>query len=294
MKKLNYQKIDAFTTEFSTGNPAACIYLEKGQTLTDIEMLNIAKEHKGFVSEVVFCTPQKDKEYRLKYYSSECEVDFCGHGTIACIYSLLKGTKDLTHIPQITIYTKHSSLTVYNEIDSLDAVFITAPEPQYLTHDLNISLVSDALKITPQAISREYPIELINAGLKTLIVPISSLNNELSIFPDEYLLKEFCLNHSIDIVLSFTTEVSNSNNKIRTRVFAPKFGYLEDKATGSGNSAFGYYMLKHNMWDGRPISIEQNGEYSAYNIIWLKTLNNRVLFGGRANVRIEGMYFCNN
>jgi predicted PhzF superfamily epimerase YddE/YHI9 len=79
-------------------------------------------------------------------------------------------------------------------------------------------------------------------------------------------------------------------NFVRTRVFAPKFGYLEDKATGSGNSALGYYMLRNNMWDGQPVLIEQNAEPSEYNIVRLKSVDGKVLFGGRATVQIEGKY----
>lgn len=294
MKKLVYKKINAFTAQSSTGNPAACIYLEADQTLTETEMLNIAKEHKGFVSEVVYCAPGSDNTCILKYYSSECEVDFCGHGTIACIYDLLKCNENFMPLSEIMIDTKKGKLTVYNEIESLNAVFITAPDPEYLFHKINVHTVSEALKIMPGTVSCEYPIDLINAGLNTLIVPIVGLDDELAIFPDESVLKTFCLENSIDIVLTFTTDVFDSSNKVRTRVFAPKFGYLEDKATGSGNAAMGCYMLKYNMWDGRPVSIEQNAEQSSFNIVRIKTLKGKVLFGGSATVKIEGRYILNS
>ncbi len=55
MKSYSYYKIDAFTARGSLGNPAACLYLAAGQTLSDPEMLAVAAQHKGFVSEVVFC-----------------------------------------------------------------------------------------------------------------------------------------------------------------------------------------------------------------------------------------------
>jgi predicted PhzF superfamily epimerase YddE/YHI9 len=55
MKSLKYRKIDAFTSGNSLGNPAACIYLDDNQALTESEMLCIAQQHKGFVSEVIYC-----------------------------------------------------------------------------------------------------------------------------------------------------------------------------------------------------------------------------------------------
>jgi len=93
-----------------------------------------------------------------------------------------------------------------------------------------------------------------------------------------------------DVTLTFTTDVADKSNKIRTRVFAPKFGYLEDPATGSGNPAMGYYMLKNQLWDGQPVSIEQNGEKKLFNIVKFKAVDGEVLFGGNAVVKIEGEY----
>lgn len=84
-------------------------------------------------------------------------------------------------------------------------------------------------------------------------------------------------------------------NRLHTRVFAPKYGYLEDPATGSGNSAIGYYLMKNKLWDGTPISIEQGPSVVIPNIVKLNTIVTQhkkiqVLFGGRAMVRIDGAY----
>lgn len=59
---------------------------------------------------------------------SECEVDFCGHGTIACMYSLIKDAPFLLEQKEITVNTsRKGTLSVYNEISTQDAVYITAP-----------------------------------------------------------------------------------------------------------------------------------------------------------------------
>jgi predicted PhzF superfamily epimerase YddE/YHI9 len=86
-------------------------------------------------------------------------------------------------------------------------------------------------------------------------------------------------------------EVKDRNNVAHTRVFAPKFGYLEDPATGSGNSAFGYYMLKNAIWQGSAVSIEQGRMDRAFNIVELIRKDQRILFGGRGTTRIQGEYF---
>ncbi len=67
-------------------------------------MLDIARLHKGFVSEVIYCAQNPDN-ITLTYYSSECEVDFCGDGTIACMYSLIKDRPELKLQKEIHIHT---------------------------------------------------------------------------------------------------------------------------------------------------------------------------------------------
>ncbi|HWT76362.1 MAG TPA: PhzF family phenazine biosynthesis isomerase [Mobilitalea sp.] len=291
MNEYPYHKIDTFTSGKSSGNPAACIYLKDSQSLTEQEMQEIARQHKGFVSEVIYCRNVGRKHYGLAYYSSECEVDFCGHGTIACMYSLIKGTPDLSEEKEIMIHTvKKGAMTVYNKIAEQDAVYITAPVPVYHSCSISREQIAKHLGVEEAQISVQYPIELVNAGLNTLIVPITSLGELTIIYPKEQSLKQFCLENVIDIILIFTMETDQKDCYAHTRVFAPKFGYLEDPATGSGNSAFGYYMKSHSMWGGSPITIEQGGSDITYNSVKLEYTDNRLLFGGSATERIVGKY----
>lgn len=290
MREYGYKKIDAFTSGSSDGNPAACIYLDPGQRLTDQEMQQIAKQHKGSVSEVVYLWQEKEK-LTLAYYSSECEVDFCGHGTIACIYSLIRQNPKLMEKEELMITTvRKGSLKVYNKIASQNAVYITAPDPQYHTLQISNEYIAAKLDMNKSDLSEAYKVEVIDAGLKTLIVPIKTLSKEISVYPQEKVLKHFCMEQGIDIILIFTLSAREPGRAAHTRVFAPKFGYLEDPATGSGNSAFGYYMLKHGLWSGDPIALEQGGDNIEFNEVRLMVQDGKVLFGGAATDRIVGKY----
>jgi PhzF family phenazine biosynthesis protein len=289
MRELQYQKIDAFTDGISSGNPAGVVLLEPHGKLTASEMQQIAKTQKGIVSEVAFCTPIDAGLYSLKYYSSECEVEFCGHATIACMYELIKNNPSLQNIMTVMIKTNKGELPVTNDIRNSDSVFITAPVPEYFTCGLLVKDIAQNLNLPENTIVENQAISIINGGLKTLIVPISSLREIVKIQPDQMRLRDFCIHSDIDIVLVFCLEVSNMVNRFRTRVFAPKFGYLEDPATGSGNAAFGYYLLKNKIWDGALLSLEQGPSLAHPNIVKLKTVitdgNQRVLFGGNATVK---------
>ncbi len=293
MSCFRFKKIDAFTGGLSSGNPAACVYLEDISDITPAQMQQIARELKGYVNEVVYVFTDKDS-YLLKYYSSECEVYFCGHGTIAAMYDLIINEPLLIMQEKIRIKVKQEYLDVINDIPKNDCVYISAPQPAYQKTALSIGDVSEALEMSPSEIDNRHKISLVNAGLNTLIVPIHKLRECINIDPQEIKLRDFCLNHDIDIILVYTQETSNKASDYRTRVFAPKFGYLEDPATGSGNSAFGYYLLEENQWDGQNLVIEQNASYDNPNLVKLGTLIKQgkinVLFGGGAQVRVDGKY----
>jgi PhzF family phenazine biosynthesis protein len=290
MKQLRYKKIDAFTSGESLGNPAACLFTGK-EELSDSEMLSIAKQHEGFGAEVIFCSDSETADCKLTYYSSECEVAFCGHGTIATMYEMISGDEKLRSQKELVIDTnKKGRLTVYNRISDEDAVYITAPQAQYLTVPVSVEEIARAMNLPTDAISTSLPVDFIDAGLKTLIVPLKGYRLEISLLPEEKKLKQFCLDNGIDIVLMFTRETGQAGFIAHTRVFAPKFGYLEDPATGSGNSAFGNYMLKNGLWDGSPIAIEQGGNDRIFNTVKLTTRDKKVLFGGRATLRIDGVF----
>ncbi|MBN1185413.1 MAG: PhzF family phenazine biosynthesis protein [Bacteroidales bacterium] len=295
MKEFDFKKIDAFASGKSSGNPAGYINLKNEKDITAGEMLQIAKELKGFVSEVGYVHKSGDQQFDLKFYSSEREVDFCGHATIAIMYDLLKTDVKLRQLDWVQIGTNRGVLKVENRIDSEDAVFIFSPEPFEKSELPDTDELALNLKIKPNEIDNKFPISIINAGLTTLLVPIKSLQSILNISPDLEVLKDFCLRSGVDIIEVFTLDVANKSSNFRTRVFAPTFGYIEDPATGSGNSAFGYYLIKNNLWKGDTIIIEQNGLMDNFNIVKLQKQidakgNNRVLFGGGAVTRIHGKY----
>jgi PhzF family phenazine biosynthesis protein len=295
MKIFQFKKIDAFATTISDGNPAGFIRLKSFSEITNSEMLQIAKELKGYVNEVGYVAQTSETSFSLKFFSSECEVDFCGHATIAIMYDLIKNDNKLRQFETVDILTNRGKLFVKNRLLNEDAVYIMSPIPHYTTINLEINNICKPLKIEPSSILQEEPISIINAGLTTLIIPIKSIDELLEISPDLEELKMFCIESNIDIIEVYTRNVIDINNNYRVRVFAPRFGYLEDPATGSGNSAFGYYLIQNNAFNREMITIEQNGNRNKFNIIKLRkeidTENNiRVLFGGSAITRMDGNY----
>lgn len=82
---LYYYQIDAFTTEVFGGNPAAVIVLEAWPH--DALLTAIAAEHN--LSETAFIVPGAER-HELRWFTPSCEVELCGHGTLASAYVLLE------------------------------------------------------------------------------------------------------------------------------------------------------------------------------------------------------------
>ena len=293
MKKLNFKKIDAFTKGAAQGNPAGYVLMDRSDTLNEKEMQKLARELKGFVNEVGFVSRQ-DKEFELKFFSSECEVAFCGHATIAIMYDLISTNSELSREKELKIKVKGGILSVFNHLLEEDAVYIMAPEPKYLERQIIWDEIAQALQTDISSFDREKPFQLIDGGLRTLIVPMASFDACVGLHPHQEKLRQFCINKDFDIIHVFTEDVSLPQSGYRTRVFAPKYGYLEDPATGSGNSAFCYYLFQNKMWKG-DFAIEQGTSVDNPNIVMMKRYETerteKVLFGGCAATRIAGNYF---
>jgi PhzF family phenazine biosynthesis protein len=75
---MNVQRLAAFSDGDTGGNPAGVVIVE--QLPTAPEMQRVAAEV-GF-SETAFAAPEGDR-WRVRYYSPQSEVPFCGHATIA-------------------------------------------------------------------------------------------------------------------------------------------------------------------------------------------------------------------
>lgn len=76
--------VDAFTDKLFSGNPAAICIMDNW--LDDEMMLNITKENN--LSETAFAV-KKDKNYQLRWFTPDGEIDLCGHATLACAYVIM-------------------------------------------------------------------------------------------------------------------------------------------------------------------------------------------------------------
>jgi len=86
---IPYYRVHAFTDEMEGGNPAGVCLLENW--LSDERMQQIAWQNA--LSETAFLVGGNG-HYHLRWFTPGCEVDLCGHATLASTFVLARHTED--------------------------------------------------------------------------------------------------------------------------------------------------------------------------------------------------------
>ena len=133
--KLDVFYIDAFTNNIFSGNPAAVIFTDLDNSKL---MQKIAAENN--LSETAFI--DLDKGF-IRWFSPTCEVNLCGHATLASAYAYFNILKNDN--PSITLNSASGELKVNNKNDYLELDF---PKDNFNKVDL-IDLVKEATGVKP-------------------------------------------------------------------------------------------------------------------------------------------------
>ena len=81
--KVPIYQVNAFTNRFNGGNPAGVCLLDGW--LAERSLHEIAIEN-GF-SETAFVVKNEEKGYyEIRWFSPGCEIDLCGHATLASAF----------------------------------------------------------------------------------------------------------------------------------------------------------------------------------------------------------------
>jgi predicted PhzF superfamily epimerase YddE/YHI9 len=254
--------VDAFTDRPFAGNPAAVCPLE---TWPEDDLLRaIAAENN--LSETAYFVAESD-HFRLRWFTPQCEVNLCGHATLASAFvllNILEPQRELVHFK-----TRSGPLTVRRDGDMFAMDFPALPPWKCALppHELIVGLGAGTSFI---------PLSVVQ--LKDNYFVIYQSEEEVrSLRPDFRELEKL---HPAGVAVT----APGKNVDFVSRYFAPSYGIPEDPVTGSTHCSLTPYWaerLGKNKLHARQVS-ERGGE------LWCELAGDRVVIQGNAVLTLQG------
>lgn len=258
--KLNYLKLDVFTTAGLQGNPLVVVL--KADGLLDNQMQAIAREFN--LSETAFLTRPRLERHTagVRIFTPELELPFAGHPTIGA--AVVLGLQE--RMSAIRIEESIGLITcVIQPVDkrTAEARFALPKLPVEVDKAPDKAKIAMALGIDLEDIGcGKFEPAVYSAGLTFYLVPV---RNELVLkklkLERRGWSETFPLGHGS--VYAFTETPEEPNNDFAARMFSPGMGVSEDPGTGSAAAAligliakcagFGEGQRDFNIRQGREI-----------------------------------------
>ncbi|MFO7886765.1 MAG: PhzF family phenazine biosynthesis protein [Eubacteriales bacterium] len=282
---MKHAHLKAFTYKGRGGNSAGVVLIK--DNLTDKQMQKKATEV-GF-SETAFVKKINGNKFNIRFFTPKCEVDLCGHATIASFYYLAINNLIEPHDGKWSGLqtTKAGNLNVeVNYINNkIDMVCMQQNQPEEYGEVLDFKDIALSLNTSEDSIGLEdYKINprIISTGLKDILIPIKSREILNNIKPDfEKITHISLLNQAVGFHLYTLDE-----GKIYTRNFAPGVGINEECATGTSNGALIYLLSIEGITDEADIiQGEAMGETSMIYSKVVHLMNKYIIkVGGKATL----------
>ena len=228
-------RLAAFTTDPKGGNPAG-VWI--GDELPpEADMQRIAADV-GF-SETAFLAPAESAGWKVRYFSPEAEVPFCGHATIASGVALGERFGEATY----SFSTPSGRVLVrvgHQRGDTRLTATLVSVTPQSRPADLGlVAAVLDALRWDAGDLDEKLPPAMAYAGAWHLVIAVSTRERLARLDYDFKRLRRLMEEHDLttcQLIWREDTATFHARNPF------PVGGVVEDPATGAAAAALGGYL----------------------------------------------------
>ncbi len=261
MLTIPIYQVDAFSDKLFGGNPAAICPLK--EWLPAPQMQKIAAENN--LAETAFFIPL-GKDFELRWFTPESEVDLCGHATLATahiLFTQLNFEGDTIHFHTL----KAGTLTVSRKNDLYTLNFPSrAPQSCEVPEGLI------------EALGGKKPIEILRS--RDYFIVYETEADILALEPN------FAALSRIES-LGFVVTAPGDNSDFVSRFFAPSAGIDEDPVTGSSHcNLIPYWADRLGKFKLHAYQVSaRRGE------LWCEHKGDRVLMSGKAVTFLIGAIY---
>jgi len=241
-------RVNAFTETPFKGNPAGVVPNADG--LSESLMQAIAAEVNDISETVFICRPEvENADIKLRYFTSTTEVDLCGHATISALFTLfwtgaITGDSETKTVrAQTKVGVLELGLTFNNGELSWASMEQLHPEvaPAPGAH-----LAAGILGLPQEAIAMSPGIGCCSTGLWACFVPLTDVSQLARIQIKRDRIEDLWAdNPDFTGIYPFAFVDPGTT---QGRFFSPpKFGIVEDPATGTACGALGGYLIANHL-----------------------------------------------
>jgi PhzF family phenazine biosynthesis protein len=236
---MDILRIAAFSYNNTGGNPAGVVLCE--QLPDDDAMLKTAA--KVGYSETAFLTPT-DSGWRVRYFSPEREVPFCGHATIASGAAL--GEHSGAGEYRLMLNDGEISINVEAYKSSYS---VALQSPQTWSQKAEQGLVDtllDLFHLSKADLNGDFPVRIAFAGARHLIIVLNDRDRLAKMDYDFDAVKSIMLEQDL---ITISLLYNESDKLFHSRNAFAYGGVVEDPATGAAAAALAGY-LRDIGWQG--------------------------------------------
>jgi PhzF family phenazine biosynthesis protein len=245
---MNVLKIAAFSDGAAGGNPAGVVLVDVFPG--DADMQRIAAEV-GF-SETVFAVPA-DRGWRVRYFSPEAEVPFCGHATIALGAALAISRGD----GAFALSLNAADITVEGRRSEGNAVWAALQSLPTRSMPATPQLISDVLALFGYAVDDldlALPPARIHAGADHLVLALKTRAGLASMAYDLEAGRALMKREGLVTILLLHAQ---TKQLFQARNAFAYGGVYEDPATGAATAALAGYLRDIGWPHGGVIDVVQ-------------------------------------
>lgn len=264
MRKYEFFQLDVFTNRRFEGNPLA-VFPDGVEDLSTDEMQKIALEMN--LSETVFVLPSDKALRRLRIFTPKQELPLAGHpvvGTWNLLATLGVVPPTENGIAEIEQELNLGVLPVEIEFRDGNPFQVTMTQGKFEPgaiisdeRDLSKLVQGLGLDFSDLNLKEGLPVQIVSTGIKSLDVPLVSLDALSRCRINSSLLSEVYLSYGAIGCYVFAFETKEETSRVHARFFAPNDGIAEDPATGSAAGALSGYLTHHGAIDEKKFIIEQ-------------------------------------
>lgn len=252
--------VDAFADKLFAGNPAAVIFSD----LQDSELMQLIA-YENNLSETAFIRQDKGVYY-IRWFAPSCEIDLCGHATLAAAFIYFSFIDEHTNEIKF-VSSKNGTLNVLKEDNYL---YLDFPSDHLTAVQYNLD-IENALGIKSEEIYK---------GRDDYLVILNSESDVINLNPN---FNKFNAIDSRGLIVTSESE----NYDFVSRCFFPTTGVNEDPVTGSAHTSLIPYWSKRL---NKKIMLARQASKRG-GVLRCEDRGDRVKIGGNAILYMKGKIY---